>query len=107
MICSAVLRLPSRISVLMNLVTSALLYSGSSGTSRFGISLRRGIKISFQLTAASYQQASLAGSRKLGAGSPLRLRPLCAVLRSTLFPALHADRVERAADDVVAHARKI
>jgi hypothetical protein len=46
MMRSAVLRLPSRISVLMNFVTSELLYSGSSGTSRFGISLRRGIAIS-------------------------------------------------------------
>src|SRR6185503_6251498 len=37
----------------------------------------------------------------------LLLRALCAVLRSTLLPALHADRVERAADDVVADARQV
>jgi hypothetical protein len=41
-----VLRLPSRIRVLMNFVTSALLYNGSRGTSRLGISRRLGIAIS-------------------------------------------------------------
>src|SRR5215208_2185229 len=60
----------------MNLLTSVLLYSGSGGSSRFGIS---------------------------------RLRGIClrAVLRPTLPPPLHANGVERAADDVVADTRKI
>src|SRR5258706_358819 len=35
------------------------------------------------------------------------LRALRAVFRPTLHPPLHADRVERAADDVIAHAREI
>jgi hypothetical protein len=42
----------------MNFVTSELLYSGSRGTSRFGISLRLGISFSSQLSAFSYQQPS-------------------------------------------------
>src|SRR4029079_8046849 len=66
----------------MNLVTSGLWYSGSGGTSRLGISRLRGIDLSL-----------------LGA--------LRAVLRTTLHPALHADRVERPAHDVIAHARQI
>src|SRR5512145_2097808 len=90
MICSAVLRLPSRISVLMNLVTSELLYSGSSGTSRFGISRRRGI-VDFSRLAAVR----------------LRFRPLRAVLRTSLLASLHADGIQRPANHVIANARQI
>src|SRR5260370_34975617 len=39
--------------------------------------------------------------------SVLRLRPLRAILRAPLFPPLHADGVERAADDVIADTRQI
>src|SRR4051812_5804561 len=66
----------------MNLVTSELWYSGSGGTSRLGISRLRGMNLSL-----------------LGA--------LRAVLGTTLHSTLHADRVERPADHVVAHARQI
>src|SRR5262245_40942112 len=43
--CSAVLLLPSFITVLMNFVTSVLAYTGSAASSRFGISLLRGISV--------------------------------------------------------------
>src|SRR6185369_11765223 len=81
--CSAVLLLPSFMTVLMNLVTSVLAYTGSAASSRFGISRLRGI-FSFLL-----------------------LRALRAVLRSTLFSSLNADRIERPADDVVPNARQV
>src|SRR5918996_4576059 len=80
---SAVLRFPSLITVLMNLLTSVLLYSGSGASSRFGISRLRGIFFF------------------------LRLWALRAVLRSTLLAALDANRVQRAAHHVIANARKI
>src|SRR5687768_12829502 len=80
---SAVLRLPSLMTVLMNLLTSALLYSGSGSSSRFGISRLRGIS------------------------QFLRLRALGAVLRTTLLAALDAHRVERAAHHVVTHAGQV
>src|SRR4051794_20230035 len=74
---------------LMNLLTSGLSYNGSARTSRFGISRRLGM--SFYL--------SVLRSRLL--------RSLRAVLRSPLHPSLHADRVERAANDVVTDARQV
>src|SRR5215203_2597000 len=80
---SAVERLPSFITVLMNLVTSVLPYSASSASSRFAISLRRGIV------------------------DPLLLRALRAVFRAALLAALHADRVERAAHDVIPDAGEV
>src|SRR2546425_7482197 len=80
---SAVLFLPSLMTVLMNLVTSVLLYTGSAASSRFGISRLRGIF------------------------GNLRLRALRAVLRTTLLAALDADGVERAADNVIADAGEI
>src|SRR5688500_759195 len=46
---SAVLFLPSLMTVLMNLVTSVLLYTGSAASSRFGISLLRGMSESLYL----------------------------------------------------------
>src|SRR5215470_4862202 len=78
---SAVLFLPPNIMLLTNFVTSRSWNFGSGRTSR-------------RLT------------------SPLRgmldlLRPLGAVLRAPLLAVLHADRVERAADDVVAHTGQI
>src|SRR6187399_2392127 len=80
---SAVLRLPSLITVLMNLLTSVLLYTGSAASSRFGISRLRGMSQNLLLGA------------------------LRAVLRTTLLAALHADRVEGAAHHVVADARQV
>src|SRR4030095_9747821 len=38
---------------------------------------------------------------------PLLLRPLGAVFRTSLLPALHADGIECSAHDVIAHARRI
>src|SRR5678815_4525444 len=81
--CSAVLFLPSFITVLMNFVTSVLAYTGSAASSRFGISRLRGI---FYF---------------------LLLRALRAIFRPTLFTSLNANRVERSADHVVANARQI
>src|SRR5579884_4453036 len=72
---------------LMNLVTSGLPKTGSGGTSRLGTGPLRGIL------------AALLPS--------LRLGPLGAVLRPALLAALDAGRIERAADDVVAHARQV
>src|SRR5688572_10515788 len=89
---SAVLRLPSLITQLMNLLTSGLSYSGSAGTSRFGISRLRGI--THQLTNSRTHQLRF-------------LRPLGPVLRPPLHAALHADRVQRAAHHVIAHARQV
>src|SRR5204862_4979702 len=80
---SAVDFLPRVISTLMNFATSPLWNFGSGRTSRFGISLRRGI-------------ASL-----------LCLRQLGAVLRAALLAVFHALRVERAAHDVIAHAGQV
>src|SRR5688572_22408388 len=37
----------------------------------------------------------------------LLFRALRAILRPTLFPSLHAHGVQRAADDVISHSRKI
>src|SRR5690349_12471602 len=45
--------------------------------------------------------------QKAGLRPALRFRPLGAVLRAPLLPALHAHRVERAAHDVVADAREV
>src|SRR5437867_1813364 len=83
---SAVLFFPSLMTVLMNLVTSVLLYTGSAASSRFGISRLRGIFVN---------------------PVPLLLRPLCAVFRTTLLAALDADGVERAAHNVIADAGQI
>src|SRR5215813_9114808 len=81
--CSAVLLLPSFITVLMNLVTRVLAYTGSAASSRFGISLRRGIVF------------------------VLLLRALRAVFRTTLFATLHADGVKRSTHHVVPNARQV
>src|SRR5262245_1371609 len=81
--CSAVLLLPSFITVLMNLVTSVLEYTGSAASSRFGISRLRGI---FYF---------------------LLLRALRAVFRTTLFASLNSDRIERSTNHVVANARQV
>src|SRR5262245_432788 len=84
--CSAVLFLPSFITVLMNFVTNVLAYTGSAASSRFGISLRRGISVP-QIF--------------------LLLGPLGSVLRPPLFTSLNTNRVKRSADYVVAHARQV
>src|SRR5687768_3295085 len=77
--------LPRVISTLMNFATSPLWNFGSGRTSRFGISLRRGI-------------ASVSSGR---------LRQLGAVLRAALLAVLHTLRIERTAHDVVAHAGQV
>src|SRR5215213_9702084 len=76
---------PPVISTLMNLETSWLAYFGSGRTSRFGISLRRGV-ISPVLRGFS---------------------ALSAVFRTALFPVFHACSVETAAHHVVAHAGQV
>src|SRR5260221_13897589 len=82
---SATAFLPSDITTLTNLVmrrrvsAGASVYFGSGSTTRFGTSPLRGIL----------------------------LRPLRAVLRARLLAVLHARGVERAADDVIAHAREV
>src|SRR5262245_29438497 len=86
--CSAVLLLPSFITVLMNLVTSVLAYTGSAASSRFGISRLRGI---FE---------SCPESRLL-------LRSLRSVLGATLLTSLNADRIERPAYHVIPNARQV
>src|SRR4249920_610618 len=74
--------LPRVISTLTNLATSTLLNFGSGRISRFGTSLRRGMVSA-------------------------RLRRFGAVLGAALLAVFHALRVERAAHDVVAHARQV
>src|SRR6185503_11083098 len=110
---SAVLRLPSRITVLMNLLTRTLLYSGSAASSRLGISLLRGIS---QFLVGIRNQGSGTGDQEHSVlipdprslvPSPLLLRPLRSVFRAALLPSLHADGIERSAHDVIAHARQI
>src|SRR3954452_20143604 len=80
---SAVLRLPSLITVLMNFVTSVLWYSGSGAMSRFGISRLRGMTRFLRL-----------------------LRALGAVFRSALHAALDGDGVKRPAHVGIADARQ-
>src|SRR5258708_17091931 len=82
--------LPLRIMSFMNFASTRSWNFGSGVIFRFGTSRRRGICLS-----------SLA---KLG--GTLR-RPLGAVLRAALLAAGDADRVERAADDVVADAGEV
>src|SRR6185295_12756347 len=74
--------LPRVISTLTNFASSTLWNFGSGRISRLGTSLRRGM--------------GLGQFRRLGA-----------VLRTTLLPVLHALRIQRAAHDVVAHARQV
>src|SRR6185503_7714554 len=80
--------------VLRNLLTSGLPYTGSGGTSRLGISRRRGIGLSSNFGRKTTERG-------------LRLRALGAVLRPALLAALDTDGVERAADDVIADARQV
>ena len=79
--------LPSSISVLMNLVTSAIAELG----------VRENLALSARATTWHVSVSSVA--LHFGRFAPYFERPC---LRS-----LHALRVERAADDVVAHARQI
>src|SRR5450756_1099629 len=117
-ICSAVLRLPAFMTVLMNFVTSALLYTGSSAISRLAITRLRGISVSRSWQrAADSEQPSMPARRPapfslwqlpaVRCQLSLRFRPLGPVLRPALPAALDADGVERAAYDVVAHSRQI
>src|SRR4029453_11793846 len=92
--CSAVLFLPSFITVLMNLVTSVLAYTGSAASSRFGISRLRGISV---------PQIGPLGLR----GFHLLLRPLGSVLGAPLFPSLDTHRIQGPADHVVPNARQV
>src|SRR6185436_13058836 len=85
MIRSATDFLPRVISTFTNFAMSTLLNFGSGRISRLGTSLRRGM--------AFYPLS--------------RLRRLGAVLGATLLAVLHALGVERAAHDVVAHARQV
>src|SRR5215472_15851810 len=78
--------LPSYMRQFMNLVTTGSPNLASGRTSR--------------LMAARRRDMGFASSSRL-------LRPLGAVLRPALLPVLDALRVERAANDVVAHARQV
>src|SRR5512135_2458009 len=79
--------LPRVISTLTNFASSTFANFGSGRISRLGTSLRRGMRL-----------ASLRSGR---------LGHLGAVLRARLLAVLHALRIERAAHDVVAHARQV
>src|SRR5580765_2805228 len=112
---SAVLFLPSLMTVLMNLVTSVLLYTGSAASSRFGISRLRGIFdlcIDESTNLPIYKLESLNRSihiRQLE-NSQIRkslFRSLRSVLGTTLLAALDADSVERPAHNVIPDTRKI
>src|SRR6266542_5175065 len=83
MIRSPVDFLPLRIRLLTNFATIRSWNFGSGRIFRFSTSRRRGIS-TFSLA-----------------------RALCAVLRAALLAPLDADRVEGAANDVVAHAREV
>src|SRR5207248_6044338 len=63
--------------------------------------------LSYQLPVASHLLPVPCPNWKRGTGNGLRFRSLRSVLRATLFSSLHAHRVERAADDVVADTREI
>src|SRR5215468_7724295 len=80
--CSATERLPAYISELMNLVSTTSLNLASGWISRFSAAWRRDMEV-------------------------LLLRPLGAVLGPALAAVLDALGVERAADDVVAHAGQV
>src|SRR5216683_3274711 len=79
---SATAFLPRVISTLTNFATSTLANFGSGRISLFGTSLRRGMFLSC-------------------------LRRLGAIFGAALLAVFHALRVERAAHDVVAHARQV
>src|SRR5215467_10029262 len=88
--------LPSRIIAFMNFVTDRSWYFGSGSTSLRLTSPLRGMAMAHCGSGgtATYRPDDAAGS----------LRSFGSVLRAALTPILHADRVEGAADDVVAHA---
>src|SRR3954468_12654384 len=92
MMPSAMDFLPACISTLTNFATSTLEYFGSGRISRLGISLRRGISFLYPCWFGT------------DSGS---LRPLGAVLGTSLFAILHARGIEAAAHDVVTHARQV
>src|SRR5215510_4776305 len=92
---SAVLRLPSVITQLMNLLTSGLSYSGSGATSRLGISRRLGIADPCRPWSFVLRPLRLWLLAKVQGPRPkdgLRfLRSLRAVFRTALHAALNAD----------------
>src|SRR5271167_3808808 len=88
--------LPLRIKSLTNLVTSRSWYFGSARILRLATTRRRGICCSDFLEKETAEWGESGSARPLGA-----------VLAAPLLAALHADRVERAADDVVADAREV
>src|SRR5258706_4555477 len=110
---SAVERLPSRITLLMDCCTVTFAYLRSATFARSVGRARRGITCPIPgcagecpggLTRLSRQSRSSLASL----GRPLlRLRVLRAVERTTLHAILHARGVEGAADDVVLHRRKV
>src|SRR4051812_35899673 len=102
--------------VLMNFVTRELPYSGSAGGSRRGISRLRGMGCYLKFVVRSQEFGAVKAVRNLGfatnyelptTNSSLLLGPLRAVLGPALLAALHADRVQGAPDDVVAHPRQV
>src|SRR5580765_6810213 len=135
MMRSATAFLPDSMTTFMNFERSTLPNFGSGRISRLGTSRRRGISFpSLQLAAGTKPAASddhrlgpptystrVAGHPMFGpqadfseadprAGLPVDealrlLGPLGAVLRTRLLAVLHALQVQRAAHDVIAHAR--
>src|SRR5262245_35194935 len=82
--------------LLMNLVTRGLPYFGSGAASLFMMTLRRGILWFLYLPLSL---GGLARAPRLLAAGP--------VLRAALGPVVHSGGVERAPDDVIAHARQV
>src|SRR3972149_7991362 len=117
MMLSATDFLPPFINTLTNLATSTLKYFGSGRTSRFAISLRRGMVFSvsgceFRVVGCGAANAALTHHSSLithhssfiipSSG----LRPLGAVLGAALLAVLDTRGIQAAAHDVVAHARQ-
>src|SRR5512139_2343405 len=121
MMFSAMAFLPDSMITFMNLESSTEPNFGSGRISRLGTSRRRGISIflllqlarAFTRTAKGQQTLHLLAGRTdrrrrpEGRGVLGLLRALGAVLRARLLAVLDALQVERAAHDVVAHARQV
>src|ERR1700730_17240446 len=92
----AVERLPSHIIELMNFCTRSLPYTESVVTSRRGTNPLRGMRFFSSFSCYFVSWLLLHG-----------LGPLGAEFRAPLLAVLNAGGVERPADNVIAHARKI
>src|SRR5688572_24367508 len=118
MMRSATAFLPDSMTTFMNLDRSTEPNFGSGRISRLGTSRRRGMGLFLLLLQLARTFDPHLGGH---AGPPLTrqagglprsnasslLGPLGAVLGARLLPVLHALEIERAAHDVVAHARQI